>query len=116
MVDEVGVGGEEPEVHRESELPEEEEPRRREIGACQHRNEAEGDPDQAAEQQREEELGVVAGGECDGRNHDLEIAGSGAPHRVAEPRAGRCAFDRGPHLRRTGDRHAVDGDDTVIEA
>jgi hypothetical protein len=93
VVDDVRVGGEKGEVHRQPDVAEKEQPGGGEVGPCQDREQPERDADESAEQQREEQLGVVARGEGGRRDDRVTIASSRSPHRVAQRNSGPDALD-----------------------
>jgi hypothetical protein len=108
MVHHVGVRGEEPEVHRDAEVDEEEEARGDEVRTCEHREQAEGEPQrQPSRQWREEQLAPVGRGEGTG-DDDVRLACC-PPHGVAQrnvrtdsgrPRRMPAALYRPAHRRR----------------
>ena len=111
----VGIRGEKGEVHGQAEVGEEEEAGRRRIGSHQHREEAQRHPDETAQQEWQEELGVVAGREGDRVDGRIEVPAASLDG-VAQRHARAGALDRGAHVRRPGDGCPVDGDDAIVEA
>ena len=112
----VGIRGEEGEVHGQAEVGEEEEAGRRRVGSHQHREEAQRHPDETAQQEWQEELGVVAGREGDRVDGRIEVAArlarrcSGAARRSrrARPRRARPPpRRRAPRRRRRCDRRSA---------
>ena len=116
MVHDVRVRGEEPEVHRDAEVDEEEEARGDEVRTCEHREQAEGEPQrQPSRQWREEQLAPVGRGEGGRGDDDVQARVVAPPHGVAQRNVRTDPVDHGAHAGGAIDRRTVDGDDPVVE-